>query len=86
MRGISAVVSLIREAMGRPEDRSGRQRMIKMSIIKERSLVRVKKEKRKAGSIKEVKALVAEAGRTNARKDWRVTTLAVLCYFGYRFF
>ena len=76
LRGISAGVSPIREVMGRPEDTSGRERIIKKSIIKGRSLVRVKKEKRKAGSIKEVKALVAEAGRTNARKDWRVAKIS----------
>jgi hypothetical protein len=72
LRGVSAVVAMIREVMGRPVDTSGRERMIKKSIIKERNLVRVRKEKRKAGSIKDVQALVAEARKTNARKDWRV--------------
>ena len=43
--------------------------------------MRIKKEEMKAGSIKEVKASVAEDRRTNARKDWRVAALAVLCYF-----
>ena len=44
--------------------------------------MRVTKEKRKAGNIREVHALVAEARKTNARKDWRVAALSVLCYFG----
>ena len=84
LRGVSAVVAMIREVMGRPVDISGRERMIKKSVIKERNLVRVRKEKRKAGSIRDVQALVAEARKTNARKDWRVAALSVLCYFGCR--
>lgn len=78
LRGISAVVSLVRELMGKPEDLSGRERTSKKSVIKETNLVRVQEEKRKGGTIKEVKAVVEEALRTNARKDWKVAAQAVL--------
>ena len=53
-------------------------------MIVELAKCTAKKEKRKAGTIKDVKALVKEARVTQSRKDWRVAALSVLCYFSCR--
>ena len=84
LRGVSAVVSLVREVMGMKEDCSGREKTLKRALVKVRNLEKKKKTQRKAGSIQELKALVKEARRTGSRSDWRVAAMGVLCFFGCR--
>ena len=50
-RGLSAMVSIVRELMGMSDEVSGRERTIRESMIKEVNLVKVQKEERKAGTI-----------------------------------
>ena len=84
LRGVCAVVSLVRDVMGMKEDCSGREKTLKRSLIKEKNLKKKTKIKRKVGSIQELKALVKEARRTGSRSDWRVAAMGVLCFFGCR--
>ena len=67
LRGVCAVVSLVRDVMGMKEDCSGREKTLKRSLVKERNLEKKTKTQRKAGSIQELKALVKEARRTGSR-------------------
>ena len=62
LRGISAVISRVRDFMVISDVASGRERINKKSVIKEINLRKVHKEKRKA--------IVEEARRTNLKKDW----------------
>lgn len=62
LRGISAVISRVRDLMVMSDVASGRERINKKSVIKEINLRKVHKEKRKA--------IVEEARRTNLKKDW----------------
>ena len=64
------MISRVRDLMVMSDVASGRERINKKSVIKEINLRKVHKEKRKAGSIHEVKAIVEEARRTNLKKDW----------------
>ena len=84
VRSISAVISMVRELMGQEDVISGRERNIKKSVVKEMNLRKVKKEKRRPGTIRDVKAIVREARRTNARADWRLAAMVVMCFFGCR--
>ena len=83
IKGLSAVMSLVLEVMGMEERISGRERVLKRSVIKSSNLVR-KKAKRKEGSLEEVLALVKEAKRTRSRADFRVAMMAAVCFFGIR--
>ena len=82
IRGISAVIAMVREAMGEETGVSGRERIIKKSVIKEDNLK--KKKSRKAAVAKDVFKLVDEARRTDRRADWIVAAMAVVCYYGCR--
>ena len=84
IRGVSAVMSMIREAMGMKEDASGRERTLKRSLAKEKNLEKKRKKKRRAGTIGDVKALVKEARRSGDKGDWRTSAMAVMCFFGCR--
>ena len=84
VRGISAVINMIRELMGLGDTTSGRERTIKKSVVKEMNLKKVQKEKRRPGTIRDVKAIVEEAKRTNSKADWRLAAMVVLCFFGCR--
>ena len=59
IKGLSAVMSLILEVMGMEERISGREKVLKRSVIKASNLVK-KKAKRKEGSL--------EATRRTARR------------------
>ena len=59
IKGLSAVMSLILEVMGMEERISGREKVLKRSVIKASNLVK-KKAKRKEGSL--------EASRRTARR------------------
>ena len=83
IRGISAVIAMVREAMGEETGVSGRERIIKKSVIKEDNLKK-KKKSRKAAVAKDVFKLVDEARRTDRRADWIVAAMAVVCYYGCR--
>ena len=84
IRGVSAVMSMIREAMGIKEDASGMERTLKRSLAKEKNLEKKSKKKRRAGTIGDVKALVKEARRSGDKGDWRTSAMAVMCFFGCR--
>ena len=84
LRGISAVIAMVNELMGLSDMTSGRERTIKKSIIKEVNLKKVHKEKRRPGTIRDVKAIVEEARRTDSKADWRLAAMVVLCFFGCR--
>ena len=84
LRGISAVIAMVNELMGLSDMTSGRERTIKKSVIKEVNLKKVHKEKRRPGTIRDVKAIVEEARRTNSKADWRLAAMVVLCFFGCR--
>jgi hypothetical protein len=83
IRGISAVIAMIREAMGEESGVSGRERIIKKSVLKEDNLKK-KKKSRKAAVAKDVFKLVDESRRTDRRADWIVAAMAVVCYYGCR--
>ena len=83
IRGISAVIAMVREAMGEDAGVSGRERMIKKSIMKEDNLKK-KKKSRKAAVAEDVFKLVDEARRTGRKADWIVAAMAVVCYYGCR--
>ena len=83
IKGLSAVMSLVLEVMGMEERTSGRERVLKRSVIKCSNLGK-KKAKRKEGSLEEVLALVKEAKRTRSRADFRVAMMAAVCFFGIR--
>jgi hypothetical protein len=83
VKGISAVVAMIREAMGEESSVSGREKVIKRSLFKEDNLTR-RKRVRKAATARDVHKLVDEARRSDKRSDWRVAALAVMCYYGCR--
>ena len=84
VRSMSAVISMVRELMGQEDVISRRERNIKKSVVKEVNLRKVQKEKRRPGTIRDVKAIVREARRTNARADWRLAAMVVMCFFGCR--
>jgi integrase len=83
VRGISAVISLLKEVMGEEDACSGRERILKRALAKESNLVK-KKRKRKTGTMGDVESLVMEAERSNKNEDWVIAALAVVCYFGCR--
>ena len=83
VRGISTVISLLKEVMGEEDACSGRERILKRALAKESNLVK-KKRKRKTGTMGDVESLVMEAERSNKNEDWVIAALAVVCYFGCR--
>ena len=83
IKGLSAVISLVREVLGQSEDMSGREKVMKRAVIKASNFKR-KKNKRKGATIRDVLDLVKEARRTGSRKDYRVAMMAVVCFFGIR--
>ena len=83
IKGLSAVISLVREVLGQPDDTSGRERVMKRGVIKASNLSK-KKSKRKGATIGMVLGLVKEARRTGSKEDYRVAMMAVFCYFGVR--
>jgi hypothetical protein len=83
IKGISAVMSLILEVMGQEERISGRERVLKRSVIKASNMVK-KKARRKEGTVEEVLCLVKEAKRTGSKSDYRVAMMAAICFFGIR--
>ena len=83
IKGLSAVVSLILEVMGQDERVSGREKVLKRSVVKASNMVK-KKSKRKEGTVEEVLCLVDEAKRTGSRANYRVALMAVMCFFGIR--
>lgn len=83
IKGLSAVISLVREVLGQSEDISGREKVMKRAVIKASNLNK-KKNKRKGATIRDVLDLVKEARRTGSRKDYRVAMMAVVCFFGIR--
>ena len=68
VKGISAVVAMIREAMGEESSVSGREKVIKRSLFKEDNLTR-RKRVRKAATARDVHKLVDEARRSDKRSD-----------------
>ena len=83
VRGISAVISLLKEVLGEEDACSGRERTLKKALAKESNLLR-KKRKRKTGTLGDVESLVMEAERSRRKEDWVIAALAVVCYFGCR--
>ena len=51
MRGLSTLVSILRELMGMSDEVSGRERTIRESMIKEVNLVKGQREERRAGTL-----------------------------------
>ena len=82
VRGISAVISLLKEVMGEEDACSGRERILKKAWAKESNVV--KKKKRKTGTMGDVESLVLEAEKSNRKEDWVIAAFAVVCYFGCR--
>ena len=62
IKGLSAVISLVREVLGQSEDISGREKVMKRAVIKASNLKK-KKNKRKGATIRDVLDLVKEARR-----------------------
>lgn len=83
VRGISAVISLLKEVMGEEDACSGRERISKKALAKESNLVKMKR-KRKTGTMGDVESLVLEAEKSNRKEDWVIAAFAVVCYFGCR--
>ena len=83
VRGISAVISLLKEVMGEEDACSGRERISKKALAKESNLVKMKR-KRKTGTMGDVESLVLEAEKSNRKEDWVIAAFAVVCYFGSR--
>ena len=81
VRGISAVISLLKEVLGEEDACSGRERMLKRALAKESNLM---KKKRKTGTLGDVESLVMEAERSRRKEDWVIAALAVVCYFSCR--
>ena len=81
VRGISAVISLLKEVMGEEDACSGRERISKKALAKESNLV---KRKRKTGTMGDVESLVLEAEKSNRKEDLVIAAFAVVCYFGTR--
>ena len=81
VRGISAVISLLKEVMGEEDAYSGRERILKRALAKESNL---EKKKRKTGTMGDVESLVLEAEKSNRKEDWVIAAFAVVCYFGSR--
>ena len=85
IKGLSAVISLVREVLGQPEVVSGREKVMKRSVIKSSNITgKKKKSRRKEAVIEDVLAVVAEARRTGSKADYRVAMMCVLCFFGIR--
>ena len=53
LKGLSAVISLVREVLGQSEDISGREKVMKRAVIKASNLNK-KKNKRKGATIRDV--------------------------------
>ena len=77
------MMRLILEVMGLEEKISGREKVLKRSVIKASNIVK-KKAKRKEGTVEEVLCLVEEAKRTGSRSVYRVAIMAAICFFGIR--
>ena len=84
IKGLSAVISLIREVLGQSELVSGREKVMKRSVIKSCNLKNKKKSRRKEAVIGDVMDMVQEARRTGSKVDYRVAMMGVLCFFGIR--
>ena len=84
IKGLSAVISLVREVLGQPEVVSGREKVMKRSVVKTSNITSKRKSKRKEAVIGDVLAVVAEARRTGSKVDYRVAMMCVLCFFGIR--
>ena len=86
IKGLSAVISLVREVLGQSEVISGREKVMKRSVIKSSNLKSVKKSRRKEATIGDVLGMVREARNTGSKSDYRLAMMGVLCFFGVRRF
>ena len=75
IKGLSAVISLVREVLGQSEVISGREKVMKRSVIKSSNLKSVKKSKGKEATIGDVLGMVREARNTGSKSDYRLAMM-----------
>jgi hypothetical protein len=74
VRGISAVISLLKEDMGEEDVCSGRGKVLKETWPRKAIWRRRERGRQEPW----------EAEKSNRKEDWVIATLAVMCYFGCR--